>query len=262
MQTLDPRRTSTAGMSVIISAWGVPKLLPSCLESFAAQENKAGLPLEIVLGFDGCTETRDAFLEMPPQGISIRPYWFPENHGPYVVFNTLITLARHPYLLFFGADDLALSGLTDAHCAMRMGYALVQQTCSNAGRASCGAFGVWIDAVEKVGGYRAWRCQADSDFRHRIHRARLPHGIAPGPLFQRRTHPRQLTRAEETRIGSPLRAEYRRLSKKVYAKDVWVEPVIAACVPLAYSTKAPVGPETVFYKHHLTYSTPWYSLVP
>jgi len=236
MTTAAAKRSAMDGMSVIISAWGIPDLLPSCLESFAAQTNKADIPLEIVLGFDACAETRDSFLAMPPLGIRIRPYWFPENHGPYVVFNTLAALAEHPYLMFFGADDLAMPGLVDAHCEVRLECDLVQQACCNAGKLACGAFGIWRSVLAKVGGYRDWRCQGDSDFRHRVARAGLAKGVAPGRLFKRRLHPKQLTRAETTRIGSPLRAEYRRLSKEVYNKDVWVEPVTAPCVSLSGGT--------------------------
>jgi glycosyltransferase involved in cell wall biosynthesis len=232
METRHRRRTASSGMSIIIAAWRVSEFLPACLESFYAQYNLAGIPLEIVLGVDACAASRDAFLSLPKPPVDVRAYWFPINRGPYVLYNSLVPLAKYPYLMFFGADDLALPTLVDAHCAVRLDYDLVLQEVVGLGTCASGAFGIWHSAFFKVGGFRDWRCSGDGEFRCRAKRLGLTCGRTDCSTFIYRRHEGQLTRRVETKMGSALRNEYRRSQAEEYSADGRIEPVIAECISL------------------------------
>jgi len=196
-------------MSVVISAWNAADHIGNCLDAFGAQENKAGIPLEILIGVDGCENTLEELghLALPP---NTRLFWFPENHGPYIVFNTLVPLASHPYVMFFGADDVPYPFLVDEHVAVRDGADIVRQVTDDR-LLAYGAFAIWNEAWERMGGYEPWRCAADYEFITRAARVGLKVGEIPKATFQRGISPNQLSADPDTGMNSKLRSDYHKL---------------------------------------------------
>ena len=223
-------RPENAGISIIVPAWKADEFIERMLQSFYKQDNKYGTQMEILIGVDGCADTRRklAKLKLPNW---VRVFWFPENHGPYLVINTLATKAKHPYLMFFGADDTALPQLLDQHRVARANADAVQQLIEGRKRA-CGAIGIWKDAFhQKMGGYLPWRCQADSEFNHRARRMGLRYVVTARSTMRQGRHDNQLTRREDTGMNSSLRRRYKWLQHGEFKDLAKIVPETAFCVP-------------------------------
>jgi glycosyltransferase involved in cell wall biosynthesis len=213
------------GMSIIIAAWHAANHIENCLDAFDAQENKANISLEILVGVDGCPETLDKLgrIHLPP---NMKVIEFPNNHGPYVVFNTLVPLARYPYLMFFGADDVPYPFLVDRHVKAREGVDIVRQVTHDRILAY-GAFAIWKPAWDRMGGYEAWRCAADYEFITRARRMGLTIGEIGEPTFQRGISPNQLSADPSTGMKSKIRSDYHKLVET--STHTKIEPVVAEC---------------------------------
>jgi glycosyltransferase involved in cell wall biosynthesis len=225
------------GMSVIIPAWhAAPQHtadhIGNCLDAFSQQDNQARVPLEILVGVDGCSETLEFLsgLRLPP---NTRVLSFPENHGPYIVFNTLVPLASHPYVMFFGADDVPYPFLVDQQVTAREGVDIVRQVTHDR-LLAYGAFAIWKSAWDRVGGYEPWRCAADYEFITRAGRVGLKIGETPVATFQRGISPNQLSATPETGMTSKIRNEYHELVKT--STKTQIEPETAKCSP-AFESK-------------------------
>jgi hypothetical protein len=183
--------------------------------------------VELLLGIDGCELTKAAYLSMSPPAW-VKAFWFPENKGPFVLFNTLIKEANHPYLFFFGADDLAEPSLAAdllnkrrsldiTRLLMRRPDGCTEQRSdllsgvSPAGYESCGVMGIWTDVVECLGGFLPWRCQADKEFLNRARRQGFKDGLTSNVGMIRGEHDKQLTKAPQTNSQSPVRKRCRAL---------------------------------------------------
>jgi len=200
--------TSSAGMSVIVAAWKVAPFLEKLIDSFAAQENNSKIPLEMLIAVDGCPETKEKLERMTLPGF-VRTFWSPANVGPYIIFNSLVPLATYPYIMFFGADDTALPCLVDQHVLRRMRCDMVANRADITRKLAEGAFGIWKSSWDKVGGFRPWRCGADSEFRERAPRVGVARRSFPDiPTYVRGHHPNQLSRLPETAKNSPIRNSY------------------------------------------------------
>jgi glycosyltransferase involved in cell wall biosynthesis len=221
------------GMTIIVPAWRAAPFLPKLFSSLSEQDNLSGIDIEVLVGVDGCQQTR-SHLALAGWPDNARVFFFPENNGPYVVWNSLVPLASHDYFMFFGVDDAPLPFLVDRHVCIRDGFDIVAQRMET-GKVAVGAFAIWRTAWMRMGGFMPWRCQADSEFRMRAGRMALTTGVIGEPTFIRGCHPLQLTRSGDTRIGSPLRESYRKLQKTLPAKTI--SPATAAFLPLDQGEK-------------------------
>ena len=83
--------------SVIIPAYKAGAFLRDVLDTIETQTVK---PDEILVGVDGCADTWHVAQGLKSLGYDFRLYWFANNNGPYLVRNTLATLARGDILHF------------------------------------------------------------------------------------------------------------------------------------------------------------------
>lgn len=210
-----------SSLSVIMPAWRVEDYLADALDSLAQQTafQSGAVACEVLLGIDGCAGTRKRALALAGNypGLNLRLYWFPQNHGPYVVRNTLSGLARHEWRLFFDADDTADPEMV----ALAAGYAqpvmvMVQQYPGRRVKRTWGQAFISRKVWAAVGGFFPWRCAADKEMLLRARRLGYPEFIIQDRvLVHRRAHARQLTRAPQTGFGSPLRNRYKSMIRAV-----------------------------------------------
>ena len=208
-------------LSIIMPAWRAEDYLAAVLSSLAEQTafKSGAVTPEVLLGVDGCDLTRRRALELAgafPK-LNLQIYWFPTNHGPYLVRNTLCGVARHDWLLFFDADDTAAPEMV----ALAAGYArpvmvMVQQYPGRRMKRTWGQVFISREVWRAVGGFFPWRCAADKEMLLRARRLGYPEFlIQDRVLVHRRAHGRQITKDRQTGFGSPLRNEYKSLMKAI-----------------------------------------------
>ena len=236
--------------SVIVTAYRSAKYLPACLDSIYQALSVFDRDWEIVIGVDGCQETLNAALTYPIAA-NTSVYWFPDNVGTYIVSNTLISLARYETIIRFDSDDIMLPEFARLIenapewpaivCAPMRKFKedkIPKRSQFHLCKASV-AGGVVIitpGALKTLGGYRPWRCAADSDLTYRARCAGV--GLVTRKTettFLRRSHAESLTRLPETSATSELRKHYHELTKA--SKELYVEPVTAPCVMMLEATK-------------------------
>ena len=195
-----------------------------CLESVRAQEC---VPIEIMVGVDGCQATLDAVIPLMAAYPELRVLAFPKNNGPYVVRNTLAQRCTGDFLIFFDADDLMLPGLitwtighTDKAVAIRYLFRTeyihaigrCREICGRQG--ANGVFGIRRDSFERLGGFHAWPCSADSEFHLRCVKEFGPPVVSPRALFVYRKHAGCLTVKKATNSQSLTRVRYRAMVRR------------------------------------------------
>ena len=204
--------------TIVISAYKAHQYILPMWKSFAKQD------VNMVIGVDGCRDTLRAATRIAKNNFSL--LWFPENSGPYIVYNTIMFeyLKDNPYCVFFGADDIALPCLAEQHKKHMTQYDIVTQKPTNHPSPAKGAFGVWREKFVDIGGFLPWRCNADEEFTNRARRNKFSFINLPVPTFTWRRHKNQLTKSKATKMGSDLRNAYKKKMNTTYAKTMRIEP--------------------------------------
>lgn len=245
--------------TVIISAKDAATWVAQCLTSVARQTLPRGWRLNILLGIDACPATLVIASKLKIPNLSVR--FFPEHVGPYVIFNTLASAARPDVLVRFDADDLMLEGYlraqlelinvtlkptiiqtwsvyVDAHGHPLKALLADGKTTAPDGRRPSGSDGQFLmtRAVwERLGGFRAWWCHADTEFISRAAWSGIPRQVVPQYLYLRRVHPSSLTLSKTTGYGSSAREYYAQLivqASEFYAQGIppeSIRPATARC---------------------------------
>lgn len=224
-------------LSVITPAWKCERFLENyCAAIFGQSWFKAFEDAyEVLLGIDGCVATKKKAQGLKEQYPKLQIFWFPKNHGPYIIRNTLAYQAQGRRLLFFDADDAAdpemvAIGMAHGKPVMRM---LMRYAIGSKGRPSFGQFFCDREVFVGLGGFFPWRCEADGEFLERTQRCGYPEFTIPDKvLVHRRSHGAQITKVWATSVkGGPLRQDYKKLRGTIRAQGViWVEPVTAEFV--------------------------------
>ena len=147
----------------------------------------------------------------------LRIFNFPQNSGPYVVFNTLISkLNKDDSFIIFGADDVMNPGMTkemfnNKPCISKhMGVICLTKL-----------------MFDEFGGFMPWKVEADNNLIKRIEKK---HKIKILPkMFYRREHSGQLTKGK---YG--FKTKYRRILKNITKRMLregvlYVKPEYADC---------------------------------
>ena len=90
-------------MSIIISTYKNVEFIDECINSIinSYESHKC----EILIGIDNCEQTLEHIQNNSyPQNVKF--YYFEENYGPYIVFNTLSQISNSDVIMFFGSDDV------------------------------------------------------------------------------------------------------------------------------------------------------------
>lgn len=217
---IKPNDEGRLNISVIVTAWRTAKYLEECLDSICNQRYPD--EFEVLLGIDGCKETLDEWeMRLAPWFLEVDALWFPRNSGTYRVSNTLVKQAKHDTIMRFDSDDVMMPVMMKRIRDFAMSEDASIINCESVSfredngakqvnRYLCeGQSTISKRLLEHAGGWKDWRCAADTDLLSRCKaagaiRKRLP----GGPAFRRRIHGASLTQQRETGHGSAARNRY------------------------------------------------------
>ena len=217
------------GISIVVTAWNNTNYLEECLDSIVKQDFKG--EYEVLLGIDCCEKTRDKFLTLRDKNKykNFKAYYMTENKGTYVTTNTLISFSKYDIILRFDSDDVMMPEMLSSIYTTFSTYNadLVKFKFLNfnehrrwMGVPSAGVMAYTRELYYKVGGYKPWRCAADSDFLKRILAVGINVKTLNTPLFLRRSHSESLTNKIDTGFRSELRRGYNKIMAKGFEKIV------------------------------------------
>jgi glycosyltransferase involved in cell wall biosynthesis len=185
-------------MNIIISAYKAAPFIEQCLVSIQKQTSPVK---KILVGIDGCQETLNSITEIMWRFPNLEVYSSNINQGPYLMRNALINmLGIQENFLIFDADDIMNQNMIE----------LVEKRDRPSLMKYDGILSCSVKPFLEIGGYKPWRCGADTDIKYRLEKY-LKIETLPryrDKLFYRREHPNQLTKNPETNISSPLRRRY------------------------------------------------------
>jgi GT2 family glycosyltransferase len=214
-------------ISVLIACFRAQDWLGDCLDALFAQTLPPGWRMQILLGVDGCPDTLRLVSKARYPGVEI--VHIKQNCGTYVTFNTLMLYAAGELICRFDADDVMKPDYLRRHIQaigtgmdMTMTWSIytderLQPTSHVMAhevyhpenglcrRGSEGQFVIRREVWQRLGGFRAWRCGADTDFYKRARFAGFADGVIEEFLYLRRTHRESLTAHPDTNFKSAER---------------------------------------------------------
>ena len=210
------------GVSVIISAHSAASYIEECVTSIAAQTYfKDFKDYEILVGVDGCLSTLNEMIRLKETIKNLKVLWFPVNSGPYLVFNTLVSVCNFEAVSVFGADDIMdktfvehnISLLKNKSCVFARGANFNHPNKEEITREYNPDGVITFNRLDflSVNGFEKWRCGADSDLKVRFKIAGLDLINSKSTTFLRRVHENSLT-SSRSKYG--FGGEYR---KKIQA---------------------------------------------
>lgn len=221
-------------LSVLVAAFDARRWLGDCLDAVFAQTLPDGWRLQVLLGIDGCADTLDYIEAARYPGLAV--IYLRRNRGTYVTFNTLMRYADGDLIARFDADDVMRDGYLAAHidalgngADVSMSWsiytdehlrptsivpALPDYRPANGERrkGTDGQFVAKRAVWQRLGGFRPWRCTADSEFIIRAEAAGFRTIVLEQFLYLRRTHAGSLTTDPATNHQSDTRARMRDLT--------------------------------------------------
>jgi glycosyltransferase involved in cell wall biosynthesis len=219
-------------LSIVIPAFNAVSFIKTCLNSIIIQKGFNGT--SILLGVDGCPETLKKAISVRKQYPSLRIFWFEQNHGPYIVMNSLIYGLPMDNILIFNIDDIMLQGLLEAVTHELKKHSIVRYCYQDAvgGRfvfpktTANGTFAIKKSVFCSLNGFRGFRIAADSDFKQRqINSGFALRCLKDRAYFIRCKHPDALTVRKETCPNSPFRNECKHQMRQLL--HVFVPPKTA-----------------------------------
>lgn len=219
-------------VSVIIAAYQAQDFIEQCLDSVENQTiftSDKNVRYEILLGVDGCKETLAKVVAIKKKYRNLRVFMMDKRKGPYITFNTLISLKQYPNFQIFGADDIMAPDMmlhvlsAKPREIVRVGFANFTNSLKRLKPKGL-ALGVICGndrLLEKMGGYKPWMVSADWDLHERFKFTDLREVLIPRTMFYRRVHPNSLTQHPDTKRGSAIRRQCQAATQYEY-----VEPEI------------------------------------
>jgi len=209
-------------ISIVISAYKAKEFIEECLDSIKNQTYfKDFNDYEILLGFDGCEETKNKVLGIKNRYKNLKLFWFEENNGPYLVFNTLISKSKYDIICIFGADDIMKNDHIESNIKFMTTGVFIKTTCSNFNHPDKNKIQmtyspdglIFFNKNEffSINGYDNWRCGADTDLNNRLKSNNIKLYINKKSTSLRRIHINSLTKIKKYGHNS----EYRNKIKKI-----------------------------------------------
>ena len=211
------------GISVIIPTFDNIEFIDETLTSI--YNSGKDFEYEILIGIDGCNKSLKYLKDKTyPDNTNI--FFFPTNKGPYLIKNTLSTLAKYDNLLFFDSDDImeenmigyCLNSLNKYQCVKPRlhNFKIVNGKMVNeVGRKNWGegVFAIKKPIFDYYNGFEGWLVAADSDFMNRLYKNNISVELTQEILLLRRLHDKGLTSRPDTGLRSSLRSKYASISK-------------------------------------------------
>jgi len=202
-------------LNIIIAAHNAQDFILDCYDSIKNQKIPDNWKINILIGVDGCKQTARV---LKKSGI---PFYFSkENHGAYIIRNSLIytDLSADAYS-YFDADDVMNpgyifetikklnSGADAVMCAKIQCNQFLKPLSGEAIIETGGAMTFTREVLEALGGYYRWRCAGDTDFMERAKIAGFEIIEIYKGLYMRRRHSGSLTKGGITKYGSKYRKQ-------------------------------------------------------
>jgi len=165
------------GISIIIPAWKSYDYIEECLNSLQNQSYfKENDNWEILVGVDGCKETKDKVLQLIPKLKNTKGFWFSKNVGQSKVKNTLAWEAIYDTFLFFDSDDIAMPFLVEEILKNELSVIRFlskkknkdSKKLSKRNYITYGQISVKADIFKKVGGFYPIIYSEDKDLLNRL----------------------------------------------------------------------------------------------
>ena len=211
------------GISVIIPTFDNIEYIDETLDSI--YKSGKNFDYEILIGIDGCNKSLK-YLKDKTYPDNTKIFFFPTNKGPYLIKNTLSTLAKYDNLLFFDSDDImeenmigyCLNSLNKHQCVKPRlhNFRIVDGKMVNeVGRKNWGegVFAIHKKIFDYHNGFEGWLVAADSDFMNRLYKNNTSVELTQEILLLRRLHDKGLTSRPDTGLRSSLRSKYASISK-------------------------------------------------
>jgi len=185
------------------------------------------IEFELLLGIDGCLATLNKVKEIQQKYRFewLVVYWSAKNVGTYVLRNTLATLSTTKHLVFFDSDDIMTPFyLQRVYEESRKSMSLVVYYFGHGFNGKFvkdsknfklqpsghGTFYCRKSIFMHIGGFKSWRCAADTDFLQRVKATRSRISFHRHVLYYRRMNPTSLTNCREFGMNSAIRKSYNR----------------------------------------------------
>ena len=206
-------------ISIIITAYKTQNYIEECLDSIEKQTYFINNDeYEILIGVDACEETLNKLIKIKDKYRNISVFMMNSNMGTYVTSNTLIKETKYNYILRFDSDDIMKPEMINEIMYHKDNYDIIQflfsvfttniqEVTNDFKYVAAGAHFYRKSVLNLAGGYRAWKCAADSEFIKRLKKFTTIKEIKKR-LFYRRSHENSLTNELKTNVNSVIRNNY------------------------------------------------------
>jgi len=206
-------------VSVIISAFNTEMYIEECLDSVFKQNFSN---YDVILGIDGCNTTLKKIKELKNKYENLKVYWFEENSGPYLVFNSLVNFCDSEIISRFDADDIMLENHLTENVKLLEENKYILAQCQNFIHPDInkitkiynpnGLITLFKKDFIEVNGFDNWRCGADSDLIKRLNINNFKITKTTIPTILRRIHDLNLT---NTNNQFGFKSDYRKKIDKI-----------------------------------------------
>ena len=206
-------------VSIIITAYQTQDFIEECLDSIENQTYfKGNDDFEVLLGIDACHDTLTRVKEIKDNYRNLSVYMMDKNMGTYVTSNTLLSLVRFENIIRFDSDDIMKAEMVNEimhhrndYDVVRFGYhEFTKNVKSHITKQMWYPHGVVFfrkNVFDLAGGYRNWKCAADSELLKRVEK-RVQILRLNRRLFFRRIHKQSLTKSSTTGFRTKVRNSY------------------------------------------------------
>lgn len=179
------------------------------------QNQKFDGKIEILVGIDNSKEIIDKIKTSSTLFSNCKFYMFDDNVGPYIIKNTLATLASSNNLFMFDVDDIMTQNLISTSINLlenfhmvKVKYEFFSQTytykskdVNNYSTLAFGAFAIRKSDFLSLNGFQPWFISADIEFIERAKR-KIRSGANNLAIFGKRIHNNSLRKSSEHGVGS------------------------------------------------------------
>jgi len=213
-------------ISILVPAYNSYQYIGECIDSLKKQDLPVGWELEIIIGVDGCEKTLKAAKRLLGTDKRIRLFYASRNRGTYFIRNAIARYAKGSIVGIFDSDDVMFSGNLKKcidYLENNSGVDILsfgeERTDANLNPLTSmpnhikmrGGDGVALftrQVLDKLGGWEAWECGADTEFLSRAQAMGFVRGLLGEVGQYYRTHDSQLTQT------IPMKSKQREIRRK------------------------------------------------
>ncbi len=213
-------------ISIYITAYHSQDFIEDCLNSIENQTYFNGNDnFEVLVGIDGCQNTLSKLQSIRHKYRNLRVFMMKDNKGTYITSNTLLNLVKYENIIRFDSDDMMVPEMVEEilnksenNDIIMFGYNFFVNNVNEINENSpmeVNSEGVIFykrKIIDMTGGYRDWRCAADSEMLNRVI-DRVEFLEIFKPLYYKRNQLNNLTNSSKFGWGSDIRNKYKKLCR-------------------------------------------------